>query len=96
MDDCLAQVSIDFGGRAWLVWTGDFKREKIGDVPTEMFYHFFKSFTDSSKSNINIKVEGENEHHKIESVFKAFAKAVKMAVKQTDQNFNVPSTKGSL
>lgn len=96
MDDCLAWAAIDFGGRPWLVWEADFKREKIGDVPTEMFYHFFKSFTDSSKSNINIKVEGENEHHKIESVFKAFAKAIKMAVNQTDQNFNVPSTKGSL
>ncbi|KPH14265.1 bifunctional histidinol-phosphatase/imidazoleglycerol-phosphate dehydratase HisB [Chryseobacterium sp. ERMR1:04] len=96
MDDCLAQVAIDFGGRPWLVWEADFNREKIGDVPTEMFYHFFKSFTDSSKSNLNIKVEGGNEHHKIESVFKAFAKAVKMAVNQTDQNFNLPSTKGSL
>jgi len=96
MDDCLAQVAIDFGGRPWLVWEADFKREKIGDVPTEMFYHFFKSFTDSSKSNLNIKAEGDNEHHKIESVFKAFAKAIKMAVNQTDQNFNLPSTKGSL
>lgn len=96
MDDCLAQVAIDFGGRPWLVWEADFKREKIGDMPTEMFYHFFKSFTDSSKSNVNIKVEGDNEHHKIESVFKAFAKAIKMAVNQTDQNFNLPSTKGSL
>ncbi|SHK10679.1 bifunctional histidinol-phosphatase/imidazoleglycerol-phosphate dehydratase HisB [Chryseobacterium polytrichastri] len=96
MDDCLAQVAIDFGGRPWLVWEADFNREKIGDVPTEMFYHFFKSFTDSSKSNVNIKVEGDNEHHKIESVFKAFAKAIKMAVNQTDKNFNLPSTKGSL
>lgn len=96
MDDCLAQVAIDFGGRPWLMWEADFKREKIGDVPTEMFYHFFKSFTDSSKCNLNIKVEGDNEHHKIESVFKAFAKALKMAVKQTDKNFNLPSTKGSL
>ncbi|HEX7869287.1 MAG TPA: bifunctional histidinol-phosphatase/imidazoleglycerol-phosphate dehydratase HisB [Chryseobacterium sp.] len=96
MDDCLAQVAIDFGGRSWLVWEANFKREKIGDVPTEMFEHFFKSFTDSAKCNINIKVEGENEHHKIESVFKAFAKAIKMAVNQSDQNFNVPSTKGSL
>jgi len=96
MDDCLAQVALDFGGRSWLVWEADFKREKIGDVPTEMFYHFFKSFTDSAKCNLNIKAEGENEHHKIESVFKAFAKAIKMAVNQSDQNFNVPSTKGSL
>lgn len=96
MDDCLAQVALDLGGRSWLVWDANFKREKIGDVPTEMFEHFFKSFTDSAKCNLNIKVEGENEHHKIESVFKAFAKAIKMAVNQSDQNFNVPSTKGSL
>lgn len=96
MDDCLAQVAVDFGGRPWLVWNVDFNREKIGDVPTEMFFHFFKSFTDSAKCNINIKAEGENEHHKIESVFKAFAKAIKMAVKQTDQNFNLPTTKGRL
>ncbi|ASK29118.1 bifunctional imidazole glycerol-phosphate dehydratase/histidinol phosphatase [Chryseobacterium sp. T16E-39] len=96
MDDCLAQVALDFGGRPWLVWDADFKRERIGDVPTELFSHFFKSFTDSSQSNLNIKVEGNNEHHKIESVFKAFAKALKMAVNQTDQSFNVPSTKGSL
>ncbi len=96
MDDCLAQVALDFGGRSWLVWEANFKREKIGDVPTEMFEHFFKSFTDSAKCNLNIKVEGENEHHKIESIFKAFAKALKMAVNQSDQNFNVPSTKGSL
>jgi len=96
MDDCLAQAAIDFGGRPWMVWDVDFKREKIGDVPTEMFFHFFKSFTDASKSNLNIKAEGSNEHHKIESVFKAFAKAVKMAVNQSDSNFNLPSTKGSL
>lgn len=96
MDDCLAQVAVDFGGRPWLVWNVDFNREKIGDVPTEMFYHFFKSFTDSAKCNVNIKAEGKNEHHKIESVFKAFAKTIKMAVKQTDQNFNLPSTKGRL
>jgi imidazoleglycerol-phosphate dehydratase/histidinol-phosphatase len=96
MDDCLAQAAIDFGGRPWIVWEVDFKREKIGDVPTEMFFHFFKSFTDSSKSNLNIKAEGNNEHHKIEAVFKAFAKAVKMAVNQSDSSFNLPSTKGSL
>ncbi|KFF02189.1 bifunctional histidinol-phosphatase/imidazoleglycerol-phosphate dehydratase HisB [Chryseobacterium luteum] len=96
MDDCLAQAAIDFGGRPWIVWNVDFKREKIGDVPTEMFFHFFKSFTDSSKSNLNIKAEGSNEHHKIEAVFKAFAKAVKMAVNQSDSSFNLPSTKGSL
>ncbi len=96
MDDCLAQIALDFGGRSWLVWDAIFKREKIGDVPTEMFEHFFKSFTDSAKCNVNIKAEGENEHHKIESIFKAFAKVIKMAVNQSDQNFNVPSTKGSL
>ncbi|WP_223607973.1 bifunctional histidinol-phosphatase/imidazoleglycerol-phosphate dehydratase HisB [Chryseobacterium sp. OSA05B] len=96
MDDCLAQAAIDFGGRPWLVWDLDFKREKIGDVPTEMFVHFFKSFTDSSRSNLNIKAEGGNEHHKIEAVFKAFAKAVKMAVNQSDNSYNLPSTKGSL
>ena len=96
MDDCLSQVAIDFGGRPWLVWEADFSRETIGDVPTEMFFHFFKSFTDSAKCNLNIKAEGENEHHKIESIFKAFAKAIKMAVNQSDINFNLPSTKGSL
>ncbi|MCJ8153504.1 bifunctional histidinol-phosphatase/imidazoleglycerol-phosphate dehydratase HisB [Chryseobacterium sp. SSA4.19] len=96
MDDCLAQVAIDFGGRSWLAWNADFKREKIGDVPTEMFHHFFKSFTDSARCNINIKAEGDNEHHKIESIFKAFAKSMKGAVQQTGQNFNIPSTKGSL
>ncbi|MDR1581846.1 MAG: bifunctional histidinol-phosphatase/imidazoleglycerol-phosphate dehydratase HisB [Prevotellaceae bacterium] len=95
MDDCLAQVAVDFGGRPWLVWDADFKREKIGDVPTEMFMHFFKSLSDNAKCNLNIKAEGENEHHKIEGIFKAFAKAVKYAVRQTD-NFNIPSTKGSL
>lgn len=96
MDDCLAQVAIDFGGRAWLVWDASFKREKIGDMPTEMFYHFFKSFSDASKSNLNIKVEGENEHHKIESIFKALAKAIKAAVKRDAENMQLPSTKGSL
>ncbi|RNA62371.1 bifunctional histidinol-phosphatase/imidazoleglycerol-phosphate dehydratase HisB [Chryseobacterium nematophagum] len=96
MDDCLAQVAIDFGGRPWLIWDVDFKREKIGDVPTEMFYHFFKSFTDTSGTNLNIKAEGSNEHHKIESIFKAFAKSIKMAVNQVDKDFNLPSTKGSL
>jgi imidazoleglycerol-phosphate dehydratase/histidinol-phosphatase len=95
MDDCLAQVAIDFGGRPWLVWQAEFKREKIGDVPTEMFQHFFKSFSDNALCNINIKAEGENEHHKIEGIFKAFARAVKHAVKLTD-NFDIPSTKGSL
>ncbi len=95
MDDCLAQVGLDFGGRPWLVWEAEFKREKIGDVPTEMFMHFFKSLSDSAKCNLNIKAEGENEHHKIESIFKAFAKALKMAVQQTNAN-NIPSTKGVL
>jgi imidazoleglycerol-phosphate dehydratase/histidinol-phosphatase len=95
MDDCLAQVAIDFGGRPWLVWEADFKREKVGEMPTEMFLHFFKSFSDTAKCNLNIKAEGSNEHHKIEAIFKAFAKAIKMAVKQTD-NYNIPSTKGIL
>jgi len=95
MDDCLAQVAIDFGGRPWLVWAADFQREKIGDMPTEMFMHFFKSFSDTAKCNLNIKVEGENEHHKIESIFKAFAKAIKMAVAKTN-SYSVPSTKGVL
>jgi imidazoleglycerol-phosphate dehydratase/histidinol-phosphatase len=94
MDDCLAQVAIDFGGRPWLVWDAKFNREKIGEMPTEMFLHFFKSFSDTAKCNLNIKAEGENEHHKIESIFKAFAKAIKMAVKiEGDQ---LPSTKGVL
>lgn len=95
MDDCLAQVAIDFGGRPWLVWDAVFKREKIGEMPTEMFYHFFKSFSDTAKCNLNIKAEGENEHHKIEAIFKAFAKAIKMAKTKTNQ-FNIPSTKGTL
>jgi imidazoleglycerol-phosphate dehydratase / histidinol-phosphatase len=96
MDDCLAQVSIDFGGRNWLVWEAEFKREKVGDVPTEMFHHFFKSFSDSSKSNINIKAEGTNEHHKIEAIFKALAKAIKMAKRVDAENMKIPSTKGML
>ena len=96
MDDCLAQVAIDFGGRNWLVWDAEFKREMIGKMPTEMFYHFFKSFTDGAKCNLNIKVEGTNEHHKIEAIFKAFAKAIKMAVKQDIEKMILPSTKGVL
>ena len=96
MDDSLAQVSIDFGGRNWLVWEAAFKREKLGDMPTEMFYHFFKSFSDGAKANVNIKVEGNNEHHKIEAVFKAFAKAIKMAVKRDVEKMILPSTKGVL
>lgn len=95
MDDCLAQAAIDFGGRSWLVWDVEFTREKIGDVPTEMFMHFFKSFTDEARCNLNIKAEGSNEHHKIEAVFKAFAKALKMAVAKTGGH-NIPSTKGIL
>ena len=95
MDDCLAQVALDFGGRPWLVWEADFKRDKIGDMPTEMFIHFFKSFSDQAKCNLNIKAEGENEHHKIESIFKAFAKALQMAVAKTE-NYKIPSTKGIL
>lgn len=96
MDDCLAQVAIDFGGRNWLVWDAEFKREMIGKMPTEMFYHFFKSFTDGAKCNLNIKVEGSNEHHKIEAIFKAFAKAIKMAVKRDVNKMILPSTKGLL
>jgi len=96
MDDCLAQVAIDFGGRNWIVWDAVFKREKIGGMPTEMFFHFFKSFSDSAKCNLNIKAEGDNEHHKIEAIFKAFAKAIKMAVKRDINNNSLPSTKGIL
>jgi len=96
MDDCLAQVAIDFGGRNWLVWEAEFNREKVGDMPTEMFHHFFKSFSDGAKANLNIKVEGTNEHHKIEAVFKAFAKAIKMAVKRDAEKMILPSTKGVL
>lgn len=96
MDDCLAQVAIDFGGRNWLVWDADFKREMIGQMPTEMFYHFFKSFTDGAKANLNVKAEGQNEHHKIEAIFKAFAKAIKVAVKRDTEKMILPSTKGML
>jgi imidazoleglycerol-phosphate dehydratase/histidinol-phosphatase len=96
MDDCLAQAAIDFGGRNWIVWEAEFKREKVGDMPTEMFYHFFKSFTDAAKCNLNIKAEGYNEHHKIEAIFKAFAKAIKMAVRRDVDNMVLPSTKGVL
>ena len=96
MDDCLAQVAIDFGGRNWLVWEAEFKREMIGQMPTEMFMHFFKSFSDGAKANLNIKAEGTNEHHKIEAIFKAFAKAIKVAVKRDPDKMILPSTKGSL
>lgn len=96
MDDCLAQVAIDFGGRNWIVWDAEFHREKIGEMPTEMFFHFFKSFSDAARCNLNIKAEGENEHHKIEAIFKAFAKAIKMAVRRDPTNLQLPSTKGVL
>lgn len=94
MDDCLCSVALDFGGRAWLVWDADFQRERVGDMPTEMFLHFFKSLSDSAKMNLNIKAEGTNEHHKIEGIFKAFARAVKMAKKRDIFNYELPSTKG--
>ena len=94
MDEAEAKVLIDFGGRSWIVWNAEFKREKIGEMPTEMFYHFFKSFSDAAKCNLNIKAEGTNEHHKIEAIFKAFAKAIKMAVKK--EGNLLPSTKGTL
>ena len=96
MDDCLAQVAIDFGGRNWLIWETEFKREMVGKMPTEMFFHFFKSFSDGAKANINIKAEGDNEHHKIEAIFKAFAKAIKVAVKRDTEKMILPSTKGML
>lgn len=97
MDDVLAQVAIDFGGRPWIVWDAEFKREKIGDMPTEMFFHFFKSFSDTAKCNLNIKAEGQNEHHKIEAIFKGLARAIKMAVKRDIAALNqLPSTKGTL
>src|SRR5688572_21520262 len=96
MDDCLARVALDFGGRSWVVWDAEFRREKIGEMPTEMFFHFFKSFADGAKCNLNIKAEGTNEHHKIESIFKAFAKAIKAAIKQDPEKMILPSTKGTL
>ncbi len=96
MDDCLCQVALDFGGRPWLVWDADFQREKIGDMPTEMFLHFFKSLSDSAKMNLNIKAEGQNEHHKIEGIFKALARSLKMAVRRDIYHYQLPSTKGSL
>ena len=96
MDDCLAQVAIDFGGRAWLMWDAKFKRELIGKMPTEMFFHFFKSFADGAKANLNIKAEGHNEHHKIEAIFKAFAKAIKAAIQRDAEKLVLPSTKGQL
>lgn len=96
MDDCLAHVCLDFGGRPWLVWDAEFHREKVGEMPTEMFHHFFKSVSDASRMNLNIKAEGTNEHHKIEGIFKAFARSIKMAVKRDIYHYELPSTKGSL
>jgi len=96
MDDCLCQVALDFGGRPWLIWDADFKREKVGEMPTEMFQHFFKSVSDAAKMNLNIKAEGTNEHHKIEGIFKAFARSIRMAVKRDIYHFQLPSTKGAL
>ncbi len=96
MDDAEAKVLIDFGGRNWLVWNAEFKREKIGEMPTEMFFHFFKSFSDAAKCNLNIECKGDNEHHKIEAIFKAFAKAIRMAVKKDPFSNYLPSTKGVL
>lgn len=96
MDDCLCQVALDFGGRAWLVWDAEFKRERVGDMPTEMFIHFFKSLSDAARMNLNIKAEGDNEHHKIEGIFKAFARSIKMAVKRDIYKFQLPSSKGLL
>lgn len=96
MDDCLATAALDFGGRSWLVWDAEFKRERIGDVPTELFFHFFKSFSEAAKCNLNISASGINEHHKIEAIFKAFAKAIQMAVRQNKDKMILPSTKGAL
>lgn len=96
MDDCLAQVAIDFGGRPWIVWKAEFNREKVGEMPTEMFFHFFKSFSDTALANLNIQAEGTNEHHKIEGVFKALARAIKMAIRKDVFNFELPTTKGTL
>lgn len=95
MDDCLAQVAVDFSGRPYLVWDVSFAREKVGDIPSEMFFHFFRSFSDKAGCNLNIKAEGDNDHHKSEAIFKTFARSVKMAVKRTD-NYNLPTTKGLL
>lgn len=96
MDDCLAQVALDFGGRNWIEWDVEFKREMIGKMPTEMFFHFFKSFSDKARCNLNIRAEGINEHHKIEAIFKGFARAIKMAIKRDEENTTLPSTKGCL
>ncbi|MBP1541344.1 MAG: bifunctional histidinol-phosphatase/imidazoleglycerol-phosphate dehydratase HisB [Prevotella sp.] len=96
MDDCLCSVCLDFGGRPWLVWEADFHRERIGEMPTEMFLHFFKSLSDAAKMNLNIRAEGQNEHHKIEGIFKALARALKMAVRRDVYHYELPSTKGAL
>ena len=96
MDDCMAQVVLDFGGRSWLVWNAEFKREKVGDMPTEMFLHFFKSLSDAAAMNLNIQAQGDNEHHKIEAIFKAFARALKAAVRRDIWNYSLPSSKGVL
>ena len=96
MDDCLCHVALDFGGRPWLIWDAEFKREKVGEMPTEMFQHFFKSVSDAAKMNLNIKAEGDNEHHKIEGIFKAFARSIRMAVKRDIYHYQLPSTKGAL
>ena len=96
MDDCLCSVALDFGGRPWLVWDAEFTREKIGEMPTEMFLHFFKSLSDAAKMNLNIKAEGQNEHHKIEGIFKALARSLKMAVRRDIYHYELPSTKGML
>jgi imidazoleglycerol-phosphate dehydratase / histidinol-phosphatase len=96
MDDCLAQAAVDFGGRPWLVWEAEFKREKIGEMPTEMFFHFFKSLSDAARCNLHIRAEGQNEHHKIEAVFKALARAIRMALRRDPERMTLPSTKGVL
>lgn len=96
MDDCLCQVALDFSGRPWLVWDADFKRERIGDMPTEMFLHFFKSLSDAARMNLNIKAEGGNEHHKIEGIFKALARSIRMAVKRDIHHYHIPSSKGCI
>ena len=96
MDDCLCQVVLDFGGRPWLVWDAEFRRERVGDMPTEMFLHFFKSFSDAARINLNIKAEGDNEHHKIEGIFKALARSIKMAVRRDIYKYQLPSSKGML
>ena len=96
MDDCLCTVALDFGGRPWLVWDAEFRRERIGDMPTEMFLHFFKSLSDAARMNLNIRAEGVNEHHKIEGIFKALARAIRMAIRRNIYRFELPSTKGML